>query len=399
MAKITVVDSIMGSGKTSWALQHINESRTDKKYIYITPYLDEVQRVINSSVSRKFIEPNNNNSEGRKLRSLKELIIAGHDICATHSLFQSADDELLELLTGAGYTLILDEVMNVIDRAPIDKGDIELLTNQGYVEVRDNRVYWTKEDYNGRFEDIKLYARSGNLFLHRKTFILWAFPPKIFSAFDDVYVLTYLFDAQIQRYYYDLHEMGYTYKSITKSDGRYELAEYSRENERREEVMKLIDLYAGQLNDFADRRNALSTSWLDKAPEATINLIKRNVYNYFRNYCKSKTKDVLWTTIKKKEAKLRGKGYTKGFIPVNTRATNDYADRWALAYVYNRYMNPFERAFFEDNGVSVNEELLAVSDLLQWVWRSRIRNGQSIKLYLPSSRMRGLLKAWEKYEI
>ncbi|MNJ69953.1 hypothetical protein D3C77_663630 [compost metagenome] len=62
-------------------------------------------------------------------------------------------------------------------------------------------------------------------------------------------------------------------------------------------------------------------------------------------------------------------------------------------------MHPFERAFFEDRGVSVNQDLLAVSDLLQWVWRSRIRKGEAIKLYIPSSRMRKLLYAWANYEI
>ena len=41
---ITVIDSICGSGKTSWAIQEINNN-TDKKYIYITPYLDETERV------------------------------------------------------------------------------------------------------------------------------------------------------------------------------------------------------------------------------------------------------------------------------------------------------------------------------------------------------------------
>ena len=40
--KVTVVDSICGSGKTSWAINYMNDN-TDKKFIYITPYLDEIQ--------------------------------------------------------------------------------------------------------------------------------------------------------------------------------------------------------------------------------------------------------------------------------------------------------------------------------------------------------------------
>jgi len=400
MSKVTVVDSIMGSGKTSWALQFINDSPGDKKFIYITPYLDEVQRVIRSATNRHFVEPNNNNSEGRKLRSLKELVASERDICATHSLFQTADDELIELLTEAGYTLILDEVMDVIEQANINRQDIRMLLDSGHIKIEENRVVWMYDDYvEGRFYDIKLLAKAGNLFMHRDSFLIWSFPPRVFKTFEDVYILTYLFDGQIQRYYYDLHGIEYDYRAIRKEGNRYELTGYDRRKENREEVMKLIDLYSGPLNSIGDRSNALSASRLRNADEKLLGQIKRNLYTYFRRHCNAKGHEILWTTLKEREKKLSGNGYTKGFIPCNLRATNAYGDRWALAYVFNRFLSPIERAFFEDNGVTVNQDLLAVSDLLQWVWRSRIRNGQPICLYLPSSRMRSLLKAWANYEI
>lgn len=398
--KITVIDSIMGSGKTSWALQYINESPAYKKFIYITPYLDEVDRVIKSVNNRTFIAPNNNNSEGRKLRSLKELIVSGSDICATHSLFQSADDELIELLTGSGYTLILDEVMDVIERANINRQDIRVLIESGFVEIKDNRVVWVNEEYvEGRFYDIKLLAKAGNLFLHRDQFLLWAFPPRVFDAFDDVFILTYLFDAQLQRYYYDMYGMEYEYKAIRQNGERYEVIEYDRSKENREEVMKLIDVYEGPLNSVGERYNAFSATWLRSANDKQLKRIRNNIYNYFRNICKARGDEILWTTIKDSQMDLRGRGYASAFTQCNLRATNNYADRWALAYIYNRYMHPIERAFFEDNGVNVDQNLLAVSDLLQWIWRSRIRKGQPIRLYLPSSRMRTLLKQWGNYEI
>ncbi|NQX61825.1 hypothetical protein [Paenibacillus qinlingensis] len=399
--KITVVDSIMGSGKTSWALQHVNEAPADQKFIYITPYLDEVQRVIATVTNRRFSEPNNANSEGRKLRSLKELIATERNIVATHSLFQSADDELIELLTDAGYTLLLDEVMDVIDRAPISASDIRTLIDSGRIEVRDTRVYWISDDYtDGRFDDIKLLAKAGNLFVHRDNFFLWAFPPRVFQAFDEVIVMTYLFAAQVQRYYYDLHGMVYEYKSVTRrKDGDYELVEYDRRQEKREEVMCLIDVYDGPLNEYGDTYYALSSKRLRNYDADTLGRIQRNTYNYFRNICKAKGEEILWTTLKDCQNDLRGRGYAKSFVPVNIRATNEFKDRWALAYIFNQFLSPIERVFFEDRGISVDQDLLAVSDLLQWIWRSRIRVGQPIRLYLPSSRMRSLLIAWSKYEI
>ncbi|MFT9848976.1 hypothetical protein [Aneurinibacillus sp. REN35] len=400
MNMIKIVDSIMGAGKTSWALQYIEDAPMYKKFIYITPYLDEVQRIITSVKSRTFIQPNNNNSEGRKLRSLKELIVAGKDIAATHSLFQTADDELIELLTDSGYTLILDEVMDVIERANIGNHDIRALLDSKYIEIVENRVNWIYDGYtDGRFSDIKLLARAGNLFIHRGSFLLWAFPPRVFQAFADVYVLTYLFNAQVQRYYYDLHGLEYEFHAVRHNGRAYELTKYDRMAERREQLMSLIELYEGKLNDVAERSNALSTTWLSRANESVREGLKKAISNYFRNIVKAKSNEIMWTTIKERRSDLSGKGYSKAFTACNLRATNEYADRWALAYVYNRYCHPIERVFFEDNGVSVDQDLFAVSDLLQWVWRSRIRKGQPISLYLPSSRMRSLLKSWAKYEI
>ena len=42
--KVTVIDSVMGSGKTSLAIQMINDN-PDSNFIYITPYVDETYRV------------------------------------------------------------------------------------------------------------------------------------------------------------------------------------------------------------------------------------------------------------------------------------------------------------------------------------------------------------------
>ena len=38
----------MGSGKTSWSIQHINKERFDN-FLYITPFLEEVERIIENT--------------------------------------------------------------------------------------------------------------------------------------------------------------------------------------------------------------------------------------------------------------------------------------------------------------------------------------------------------------
>lgn len=409
MTKITVIDSIMGTGKTSWAIQHMNEASPLEKFIYITPFLDEVARVKAGVSNRHFIEPNNANDEGRKMRSLKELIVRGDDITSTHSLFQTADDELIELLKDSGYTLILDEVMDCVEPVNVRQADIKKLERSGDIVVKENHVEWCGDPYDdSRYKDIRLLAQAGNLFYHRGKFLVWAFPPAVFRAVSRVYLMTYLFRGQMQRYYFDLYSFEYDYQAVKKDNERYELTEYDASKEGREAYYALIDIFDGKQNAIGERKNALSASYLRRADLDVLTEINKALYNYFQNVAGAKKSEVYYSTLKQIEREIQPRGFKEPkkkvgkaevCIPINARATNAYQDRWALAYVYNRYMNPHIASFFQDNGVTVDEELLAVSDLLQWIWRSQIRNGKPIKLFLPSSRMRALLMAWANYKI
>lgn len=397
---ITVIDSIMGSGKTTWAIDYMSKAPADQKFIYITPFLNEVDRIKECVTGRKMYEPNNRNGEGSKLRSLKELIADGYDIASTHALFRSADDELISLIEEEDYTLILDEVMNVVERAEIGKADISALMTSGLIKIEkdSNRVVWIDSGYDsGRFNDIKMLANAGNLYKFGEGMLVWTFPPHVFKAFSTTYVMTYLFDAQIQRCYFDLFDIPYSKQSLNGG----ELVTYDRLTEKREDVYNLINLYEGPLNNIGESRNALSSNRLKNYSPSVIKEIKNNLNNYLRNIMGAKGKEILWTTLKQKRDSLKGPGFTKSFVEWNIRATNEYSDRSVLAFMYNRFIRPEEKKFFEGQGrnIAVDDDLLAVSDLLQWVWRSRIRNGQPISLYLPSSRMRSLLEAWASYEI
>ena len=54
MITINVVDAIMGSGKTSAAINYINGLDEDTRVIYITPYLNEVIRIKEECSEKKF---------------------------------------------------------------------------------------------------------------------------------------------------------------------------------------------------------------------------------------------------------------------------------------------------------------------------------------------------------
>ena len=86
--KVTVIDSICGSGKTSWAIEEMNEN-IEQKYIYITPFLDEVKRVKEGCIDRYFCEPNEKLGKGSKYNHFVELLKQGKNIASTHALFRN----------------------------------------------------------------------------------------------------------------------------------------------------------------------------------------------------------------------------------------------------------------------------------------------------------------------
>lgn len=400
---IKVVDSIMGSGKTSAAINMINFDR-DTNYIFITPYLDEVKR-IKRSTDKKFYEPNyydeDKNKYSSKFDSLHVLLSEGKNIVSTHSLFKRANRETRELIYNGNYTLILDEVMDVVEKLPMKKNDIQGLFDLGLVYEKDNYLLWNedKTDWDSRYNDIRDMALNYNLLKYKDTILIWTFPADIFKSFKDVYILTYQFDAQIQKYYYDLHDIAYKYYIANNDDFlgyhfKEKPEDYSEKEIKANIKSKLNILEHEKLNKIGDDAFSLSKSWYMKTSDPVLNQLKKHTENYFKNILKSKAKENLWTTYKDYQNKVQGQRYTKAFVPLNMRATNDYANRVNLAYLINRYPNTIIDNFLKTKGIEIDKDKYALAEMIQWIWRSRIRNDKEINLYIPSQRMRTLLYKW-----
>lgn len=400
----------MGSGKTSWSIQHINESPFEN-VLYIAPFLNEVERIIENT-NRDFKQPSYKG--GTKLQNLNELLACQYDIASTHELFKKLTDESREYIQNGHYTLILDEVLSAIEPYDdIKKDDMKLLQDSGCITIdEDGFVIWNqdKADYDTQYNRIKILAENKSLLYVNQKLLLWRYPPEIFTLFDKVYILTYLFDASILKNYFDLYHIQYMKKSIVHENDKYVLSDFYIPDTKK--YSPLIDIYNGKMNtDIIQKQNGLSSTWFkvqSKTNNKIIQQLKRNLNNYFRNILKAKSETIMWTTFKDYQSKLRGKGYSKefkteqlkeidnayGFLACNARATNKYAGCYNLAYCVNIYLHPAISQFFYQKGIKVDEDLYGLSEMIQWIWRSRIRNGEKINIYIPSIRMRTLLKAW-----
>lgn len=409
MNKIKILDCPMGQGKTSYLIEQINNDK-ENKYIYITPFLTEVERIINSCKSKHFKQPKNNG--GSKLNGFNKLLLRGENIVSTHALFERCNEETLSLLKSKDYVLVLDEVMNVVRQADIAKDDIDFIMESKaiIVDPKTFMVSWNYEKYQNynndsmpsRFPDIKLMCDNKSLFYVNNTLMVWALPVDIFTCFKDVYIATYYFKAQIQKYYYDFFNLEYEYYYISKENDNYKLNirdnNYT-EKELRNKFKELIVIIENdKLNAVGESKYSLSKNWynknLEKKDNIMFDLLKSNMINFYTNIAKSKSEVNMWTTFKDYKGRLKGKGYTKGFVECSCRATNDYCNKEALSYIINRFLNPYIKTFFSLRDVKVNEELYALTELLQWIYRSRIRQDKEIILYIPSSRMRELLNQW-----
>ncbi|WP_316274416.1 hypothetical protein [Bacillus halotolerans] len=402
MERVKVIDSIMGSGKTSAAIDMMNNSGTDENFIFITPYLDEVDRIKKSISSKQIYEPKVKKKGDKtqyKFESFHELLSQNKNIVATHNLFKNANDETKELILSGNYTLILDEVMEVVEQLRVKKHDLTTLFESKLIYVEDGFVKWNEEkkDYETRYDDIRDMALNNNLMYFKDNILIWNFPADIFKLFKEVYILTYMFDAQIQRYYYDINNIKYQKYVSEFIDGQYRFTKHNTEYESilKAQLRNKIKIYEGNLNTVGQLDYSLSSNWYKNKSPYTIKKVKNNVFNYFNNIVKSSSDEAMWTTYSEHKNKVKGNGYTKGFVSCNARATNDFKHKKHLVYTINRYVNTVLYNYFKEKyQITIDQDAFALSELVQWIWRSAIRDGEEITLYIPSLRMRDLLIEW-----
>lgn len=441
MTKIIVIDSMPGEGKTSYAIQMINNDRAkgfgyyqsnyilNNKYLYVTPFLKEIKR-IQESTRAEFYDPSNDKNS--KYSSLLELLNEEVSIIISHELFSRLSNETLSKFKEKDYILIMDEVADVIDDVVISEDDISLLIKSKTIKIdEEDKVIWKDCEYQtnkiNKFSDIKVFAERDSLYLnknHNKMFKQMSV--ESFLSFKKVYILTYLFEGQFQKYYFDAHGLEYEIKSVLLENGEYRLISYNKKNEPRDRIKNLLHIYEDIQNTTGrpsllntnynkskkqDEYYLLSSTWFNKANKNEINQLKNNLDNYFRFKVKTDKNDLFWTTIKDYAPKISGikckyenknkKEQQKfnNFLPLNIRATNEYGHCTSMAYVYNRFPNPFKVQYFKQKEIDINEDLYAVSELIQFLFRGCIRNNQPMNCYIPSYRMRKLLYDWMNFKI
>lgn len=476
-AEAYIVDGMMGYGKTSAAINFINDQPDFIKFIYITPYLAEIDRIKECCSSRNFVTPDTQNLNGSKMYSFLKLLEQGKNIISTHALFHNFDENCLKLLRVNNYILIMDEVADVIEPIKIVKEDMKLLlalddkcnpikNKKPLARINEDngQLEWLQPNYVGKLDEYKNPAYLGCLFgygsqndgngaenieeidteeekLNEKnlecyegseeeyketieeneiekiaqikcpSMLMWNYPVAIYEAFYKIFILTYMFEGQMQCGYYKMHGIPYKYIKVqheeikvgeeVKVDYNFipELFDKPQEFDttKYQQLIHIEENY--NLNNIGDKnafskKIPLSKSWFNKEKHL-LPVLRKKTYNYFNNIMrKVDSQYKMWTTFKDYKKDVQDKGYTKNFIELNARATNKYKDRYVLAYLADRYPLTPVLKFLQSHNISIDQDQFALSEMLQWIFRSRIRDEKEIWIYIPSLRMRNLLKVW-----
>lgn len=396
----------MGTGKTEAAITYMNEHR-GKKFIYITPYLAESNRIKEGCPELHFVEPSNKLSEYhfRKTEHTAALISEGCNITTTHAAFRNYNRDTLAMIRELGYTLIIDESLDILIESQMKTNDIGGLVATGFLESDGTTYRATDKLYDsGKFEDEMKMFRSRDILCvdgqKRQKLYYWALPQELLTSFDEVFVLTYLFTGQALCYFMKIYKIPYTYIGVSLKDGVYRFSDNTDYvPEYTKHIKDLIHIVESpKLNRIGDPPHALSMNWYQRrkaGEDGELKTVKDHIFNCYNNIWRGcKADERMWGTYKSACNKVKGRGYTKSYVVFNERATNSYINKRYLAYAVNLFMNVAERRVYEKFGVEVDQDMYAISTMLQWIWRSAIRRGEEIWLYVPSRRMRTLLKDW-----
>lgn len=402
---VRVCDAIMGSGKTSATIGYIN-AHPEKKFLYITPYLPEAERIKNNCPQADFVEPSDRIPEFLFSKAMHTLglIQQGRNITSTHQCLMYYTPETIKLLKENGYCIIIDEEVTVLQAdKQIAYSDIQLAIDAGYVyEAAPDEYRRTDKPYDGGVFSHMFRLMASRPLVYNKSkqngcVWYWLFSKELLEAVDDVFVLTYLFKNSEMDLFMQINNIPYVNIGIRCTEGGgyifSDKPEYVPDYVYR--LKDMIHIDDGQrINSVGDMKHALSMNWY-KSKTDGVNQVRRNLMNYFQKRSGDiPAQERMCGTYKEYWGRIRGKGYWNSSVVFNAKATNQFSHCRALAYPINLFANGDIVHYYASKGVIFDNDHYALSTMIQWIWRSAIRNGEEISLYLPSKRMRDLLTEW-----
>lgn len=418
--KVEILDSIMGSNKTNRVLDWI-DSNPNERYLYISPLLSEVDNTSRLATNLKHVsfEFPSTDEYDTKTDDLLSKLEVGANISCTHSLYLSMTEKHLDLIEKFEYIVIIDEEVGVIDAfKKYSTDDLAYLNSNGDIEIsdEDGMISWVGAELGKKAKYKQFYnlckAKAVYATKRSDTMLVTQMPVELFTRAKRVIIMTYMFNGNVLDNFLKLKKVEvvpFTEVQPTQID--------------KQEIRELIDL---KPLDRKLLKLSMSVYGYDKMDKKGFDLIS----NYIRSTGLSigaKAIDTMYTLPKavspvevKSGKRVAPRGYltyktavldedgvvvldSKGkpktednycWLHSGCRATNKYAYKWYLVHCYDRHPNLSVETYLKEYGCPVDKNVFALSEMLQWIWRSRIRKGDGIVLAVPNTRMHNLFLDW-----
>ena len=274
--------------------------------------------------------------------------------------------------------------------------------------LEDGKLVWLNDDEvcdNTKYTKLANMCRLGMVYQSKRSdnWFVTQLPIDLITCADRVIVITYLFKGSVMDSFVKL-------KGIEVID----FTEVTVLEDSKDKIRKLIEWVGdNQVKQWAGE--SLSSSWYKSSTQAKLKELAKSIRN-IADSCKVKNGQLLWCTPSsvarptgRKDKKVSPQGHSAGtgdvnddgfaegsFLPCSSRATNAYRNREVMVHCYNRFPHVTVSSFLQDYGAAVDNNQFALSEFLQWLWRSRIRDGQPIKVCILSKRMRKIFQDWLK---
>lgn len=392
---VEVLDKICGSGKTTALLKWCADN-DHHRYIYVTPSLEEAQnRVFEVCPSLDWKCPTNLEEE-TKSEDLIRLLQDGRNISCTHNLFLKMDREALYYLNKGKYTLILDEELETIEPlSKYSKSDRLWLFENKCIDIEEDtgKVKWINEipvGNNHSYKYMKYLCDNGLLYASKRDMDMMVVqvPIEVITSSYRVVISTYLFEGSVMDCFIKRH--GVIVKPFT---------DVSIDDSRKLAEISSLITFVGE-KQVSSITGSLSSGWYeDKMTDKDAKKIANLIYQVaWGSGCTSK--DVLYTfpksRVEGKQVCIKPRKYkaSECWLSCTSRATNKYKDRTLMIHAYNRFPHLVVSSYLHDAGFPINQDRYALAELVQWVWRSAIRDGHPIKLCIVSKRMKKIFMSW-----
>ncbi|ADV68795.1 hypothetical protein [Deinococcus maricopensis] len=395
---ITFIDSVMGSGKSTYAIKYINQHKYTTKIIVASPILDEVDRYAhNCGIQQPLDIPS-------KASNLRRLLQRGESVSISHALLLNIDEGMLGEIKAQGYELILDEVIaDAINVHYTNKDTLETMVRAGLVNVDPDtqKITWLEaEDYEDHM-DVRDACREGEVYAVDNQYIVSHLNTSIFEAFSKVQIMTYMAPYSMLAKLFMVKSVPFNIATLDQGRVVFQTPMYSGK-----QFASLIHL------DNTPRRQLnfkLSVSGQGKLSKTKRNRLSSYTNGFFTRYGKGvRRSERIWTTYRAYAEALVPTGTRpqfdmNNFVQHSAKGTNQYSNASVAAYLVDKHPHPAVEKYLVKHRVPFargtksvpgDQGLWALSEMIQWIWRTRIRNKESIRLYVPSKRMKKLLEGW-----